>query len=309
MVGWASVPGAIETHVSTSTTRISPGVTGVLDQRVVRDGARLTLRLASPADVDEVRQLYERLSIEDRHRRFHASLPGDRFLARWLTCDDAGLALVAEAHVPEGRREVVAEGGFRGGDGQDPEFAITVDPAWRGGLGTWLLEHLQGLARTRGHDRLAAHLFADNLPMRRLLERLGYVTIDRPDGESMRAIVATDDTTPTWPAGDRPRILVEADGGHWPDEQALRDEGHDVAVCPGPGGRRVPCPLTVGLACPLVEGADLVVTALRGADGERVRVIHEHRRASWPSWPRMGVDPGPASLLSRGGRGAPPPRR
>lgn len=97
--------------MSTSTTWNSPGVTGVLDQLVVR------------------------------HRRFHASLPGDRFLARWLTCDDTGLA------------------------------------------------------RKRGHDRLAAHLFADNLPMRRLLERLGYVTIDRPDGESMRAIVATGDTT------------------------------------------------------------------------------------------------------------------
>lgn len=292
---------AVEEETVSSVRHASHPVTRsravVLDQRVVTDETRLTLRLASPADVGEVRRLYERLSIEDRHRRFHASAPSDRFLARWLTCDDLGLALVVEVQMPGSRHEVVAEGGFRGDGGQDPEFAITVDPSWRGGVGAWLLEHLRRLAHVRGHDRLTAHLFVDNQAMRRLLERLGYATIDRPDRESMRTVVATDDTTPTWPATERPRVLIEADGGHWPAEQTLRNAGYDVAVCPGPTGRRAPCPLMVGQTCPLVDGADLVVTALRGVDGERVRMIHEQQRASspaWATWP-PGGPPGVAA--------------
>lgn len=264
----------------------------MLDQRVLNGGVPVTLRLASPADVGEVRRLYERLSLEDRHRRFHASLPSDRFLARWLTCDDTGLAIVAEVEVAEGCEQVVAEGGFRGGPGEDPEFAITVDAVWRGGMGAWLLEHLTGLAVVRGHNRLAAHLFDDHRTMRRLLERLGYATIDRPDRESMRAIVATDNTTPTWPATDRPRVLVESDGGRWPAEQGLRDAGYDVVVCPGPRGRVAPCPLLVGQTCPLVSGADLVVSTLRGDDGERLRGIHDQRRDAGPGSPaRLSIDP------------------
>lgn len=256
----------------------------VLDRRTVRGGARLLLRMATTADVAGVRRLYEGLTVEDRHRRFHASVPTDRVLTRWLTVDDMGLALVVETDIPGGRQEIIAESGFRVDDGGQAEFAITVDPAWRGGLGTWMLEHLQRLADHRGLDHLAAQLFVDNQPMRGLLERLGYATIDRPDHETMRVVVATIGTTPPWPDGDGPRVLVEADGGHWFAEQALRRAGYEVAVCPGPRGRRSPCPLLSDRACPLVDGADLVVTALREPEGARLRAVHDPAlaRASVP---------------------------
>ncbi len=256
------------------------GADGVLDRRTLRGGATLTLRVANVGDLGGVRRLYEGLSIEDRHRRFHASVPGDRVLARWLTCDDTGMAVVVEADIPGARREIVAEAGFRRADDGEAEFAITVDPCWRGGLGIWVLEHLQGLARERGFDHLAAHVFADNQPMRGLLERLGYATIDRPDRESMRALVGTDDTIPGWLDATRPRVLVESDGGHWFAEQALRDAGYDVAVCPGPRGRRSPCPLLEGRDCRLAGGADLIITALRGPEGRQLQRAHDRQPGS-----------------------------
>jgi hypothetical protein len=36
-----------------------------------------------------------------------------------------------------------------------------------------------------------------------------------------------------------------------------------VVVCPGPGPRRPACPVLSGGTCPLVEGADAIVIALR----------------------------------------------
>lgn len=253
--------------------RAAGGRGTVLDHREVR-GARLTLRESGPDDLAEVRSLYDRLAETDRHLRFHGAAPDDAFLTRWLTCDASGVTLVVEVDAAEGLR-VVAEGGFRGEGDDDVEFAITVDPVWRGGLGTWLVQHLQQLAHGRGHGRLAADVLSSNLAMRGLLERLGYATIDRPGERSMRVAVPTEGSTPGWSRHGRSRVLVEADGGGWFAEQALRDAGHEVAVCPGPGGRREPCPLLVGEPCLLVEGADVVLSVLRGTDGERVRAVHD----------------------------------
>lgn len=87
-------------------------------------------------------------------------------------------------------------------------------------------------------------------------------------------------------------MVVESDGGRWFPEQGLRDAGYDVAVCPGPRGRVAPCPLLVGQACPLVSGADLVVSTLRGDDGERLRTIHDQRRDAGSGSPaRLSIDP------------------
>ena len=63
----------------------------------------------------------------------------------------------------------------------------------------------------------------------------------------------------------RPRVLVEhADPGSGAEvARALRHSGFAVATCPGPSWLD-PCPLLEGHDCPLITGADVVVSDLDG---------------------------------------------
>jgi hypothetical protein len=73
-----------------------------------------------------------------------------------------------------------------------------------------------------------------------------------------------------WPEeSGRPRVLVEDPDGAvlWAYTRILEEEGYDVAGCQGPTGvggdglARTCCPLLAGCGCPLVEGADVVVSS------------------------------------------------
>ncbi len=91
--------------------------------------------------------------------------------------------------------------------------------------------------------------------------------------------MASDGPVPSWPGDhDRPRVLVEAPGGSWHDEAAVRKAGFDVVICPGPTrGRRARCPLVEGHGCPLVRGADAVVFAMSRTDPKTGAVLDSLR--------------------------------
>ena len=73
-----------------------------------------------------------------------------------------------------------------------------------------------------------------------------------------------------WPEeSGRPRVLVEDPDGAvlWAYTRILEEEGYDGAGCQGPTGvrgdglARTCCPLLEGYSCPLVAGADVVVSS------------------------------------------------
>jgi len=83
-----------------------------------------------------------------------------------------------------------------------------------------------------------------------------------------------------WPQpSGKPRVLIEnPDGAElWAHADILRDAGYEVAMCAGPtasvpGERqeRTLCPLIGEGHCPLVEGADVVVSTTYLADGREI---------------------------------------
>ena len=93
--------------------------------------------------------------------------------------------------------------------------------------------------------------------MARRSEQLGR---DHAQGWGMLA------NLPGWSARRAPRVLVEVGDGAeaFARLRVLEAAGYHVSWCPGPDGhpaRR--CPLVTDGSCPLVDAADVVVTALR----------------------------------------------
>ena len=142
------------------------------------------------ADDSERLQLsHTRLSPESRYRRFMSSKPhlttaDARYLVDIDGCDH--YALVATTADPEGEAIVAVARFVRlPGEPDVAEFAIVVGDAWQGqGLGAELLGRLADAAVTRGVHEFVATMFADNVAIQRLVQRIAVqVTRHERSGE------------------------------------------------------------------------------------------------------------------------------
>ena len=263
------------------------------------EGRTLVVRETTEADLPQLAELYRSLTSADLHRRFFsAGRPPDSFLPRWFArTRDEGCGLVAVVSdggvsaggAPDGgvsaggaaaadRERVVADAGYVMQPNGSGELAITVDPAWRGWLGHFVLDALVEAARERGVDTLEADVLLENREMLALLDARGYATVGHPDWNTVRVVIGTRGRVPSFPGPhDRPRILVEVPGGRWHAEEAATSAGYQVLSCPGPrpgpGGH---CPLLEGKPCGLAEQADAIVVSL-AVDGPGDAILRQHR--------------------------------
>jgi len=149
----------------------APHAAAPLHRRVdIDDGRWVSIRPIQPADALGLSDLYDGLSLESRRRRFlgSAPMPTDRLVARFAR---AGHGLVAVLGEPGPRDGAVVGHATVHGDGRgDAEVAFAVADELQGhGIGRALVDEAVQLARACGVRRLSATLFAENVPMRRLL--------------------------------------------------------------------------------------------------------------------------------------------
>ena len=168
-------------------------VDGVLDTVSLSGGRALTVRTVTRADIEGLDALFERLSNDDRYRRFFGfSHPGRRFLEQMTQAEEeGGYRLVAVVSGAED--ELVAEAGYAMLPDGNGEFALTVAAAWRGWLGPYLLDALVAAAAARGVPNLQADILLENAQMLALVASRGYVTLGR---ESCQVRIAIDAAQP-----------------------------------------------------------------------------------------------------------------
>ena len=248
----------------------------------LRDGRHLMLRVAAPADVPRIAELYAGLSAGSFRRRFHSGRPKPVLLAR-LARIDVAPGTVSLVAITPGSERLAGEARYVPTAEDAGELALAVLDDFQGlGLGRLMLSALIDHAKASGLERLSAIVNITNETMLHLLTRYGSA-LTEPADESFVVCLEISATggMPGWPrvpAGQR--ILVERRG--WFDDQrvaALRADGNDVRQCTGPGQGRT-CPLVEDGRCRLAEEADRIVTLLPD-DADCAAVTEAHRRL-WP---------------------------
>jgi RimJ/RimL family protein N-acetyltransferase len=154
---------------------------------VLADGVEVTIRRASPDDVEAVVELHARCSMTSRLRRYLAGTrcPTDATLARLLS-PAAGRCLVVED--ADGRLVAMANLMW---DGDNPELALLIEDAWQQRrLGTVLARRLAAVATKSGVQSVKAVIHAGNTPMVRIMSSLGHRLHREYDG-GLLTLIAT----------------------------------------------------------------------------------------------------------------------
>ena len=249
-------------------------------------GRRLEIRPTTGADAPLLAQLYRDLPQDDRYRRFFSAFEPDvDFCRTWASVAERGgfgvVALVHEATADGGTVEVAGEAAYALRHDGDGDLAVTIAPAWRGWLASYLVDVLVRHAAAAGVQSLQADVLLRNRPMIAVLRHRGAVSLEHPDG-TVRLSIGTAGDVPSWPPDDhRQRVLVEVPGGRWSGETAAQDAGLATALCSGPGRRGGhACPVLEGGRCPLADEADAIVVLLDPQDPDTHRLVELHRRTS-----------------------------
>jgi GNAT superfamily N-acetyltransferase len=151
---------------------------GLIDELPLSGDRRLRIRPLHQDEDSPVRELDARLSRRTRYLRFLSPTPAlPESVLRVLVSADyrRALSLVAEVDTYD-RREVVGLGSFGAIGNGTAEVGLVVCDEWqRRGVGTILANHLMQAAEERGFARFVGHVLAENVPIRRLIRRVGHV--------------------------------------------------------------------------------------------------------------------------------------
>jgi GNAT superfamily N-acetyltransferase len=155
-----------------------------------RDGATLLIRPIVGDDEGLERAFVDRLSLDTSYRRLLSGRrPQDDEIARWTHIDyRKEMALVAIDDRDATARMCGVTRYVCEGDGR-AAFAIVIADDWQGrGLGTKLLGVLIAAARTAGVVTLSDIMLTDNVPMRALVQHLGFTIGHEPGDATVRRI-------------------------------------------------------------------------------------------------------------------------
>lgn len=139
-------------------------------------GLTIRLRLARPTDAPQVRAFLERQSAETLSRRFFTAMPrvSEATVRHFTHYDPRENLIVAATALIGGREEILGLADIALLTTGLAEIGVVVDDHHQGeGVGRALSETIAWLAVQRGATHLKAEMLERNVPMLRLMQRLG----------------------------------------------------------------------------------------------------------------------------------------
>jgi acetyltransferase len=173
---------------------IRPYPTQYVSDAETRDGRPVSIRPIRPEDEPALVAFHQTLSERSVSLRYYEPLALEQRVAHErlqriaFTDYDREIALVAvvrERLVGVARLSRIRGGIAASGEDTDAQFTLLVSDEFQNqGIGTILLERLVQTAQSEGLKRIHAEVLAENLPMRRVCENVGFeadpVTVGTP---------------------------------------------------------------------------------------------------------------------------------
>jgi acetyltransferase len=165
----------------------------------LRNGTSVTIRPIRPEDEPLMVRFHETLSDRSVYFRYfhltklHQRVAHERLTRICFIDYDREMALVAEReNTSSGQPDIVGVGRLTKGRGRnEAEFALLVGDPFQGqGLGTELLKRVLQVARDEKIERVFGDILAENLDMRRVVEKVGFSVEPTDDPNMVRAKIA-----------------------------------------------------------------------------------------------------------------------
>jgi acetyltransferase len=165
----------------------------------MKNGTDVLLRPIRPEDEPAMVKFHETLSDRSVYLRFFhmqklsARVAHERLLRKCFIDYDREMALVAEyTNAANGEHEVIAVGRLTRQPGTvEAEVAVLVaDQYQHQGLGAELLARLIQVARDEKLDKVVATILPENMGMRALASRFGFVVQKSSDMDLVKAVLA-----------------------------------------------------------------------------------------------------------------------
>jgi acetyl coenzyme A synthetase (ADP forming)-like protein len=176
---------------------------------ILRDGSTALIRIAQPADAEELHAFFDRLSPESRRKRFFSlATPRGEWLSTFCDASDPHKQLtLIVIRTAGGSPRIIATGSYLIDKEKEDtaEVALAVeDPLHGHGLGSLLLERLAVLAVRHGITQFWAITHVDNRPMLEVFHRSGFELREERDGGIVHLAFAV---TPTAASVARSELL------------------------------------------------------------------------------------------------------
>jgi len=164
----------------------------------MKNGAEVLLRPIRPEDEPAMAKFHETLSDRSVYLRFFhmqklsARVAHERLLRKCFIDYDREMALVAEHSNPaKGEHEVLAVGRLtrQPGTGEAEVAVLVADRYQHQGLGAELLARLIQVARDEKLDRIVATILPENMGMRALATKFGFVVQKSSDMDLVKAVL------------------------------------------------------------------------------------------------------------------------
>ncbi|MGH2754137.1 MAG: GNAT family N-acetyltransferase, partial [Actinomycetota bacterium] len=180
----------------------------------LRDGSTVHIRPILPSDLDDVDDLFTRVSFQSLRLRFHGvHHPSRDELRRFVEIDYRdSFSLVAVTALGDGPR-IVALATYIGTTEKKAELALLVDDPFHGrGIGSILIEHLSEAAAEAGIETLEAEILSANSEMLEVLRSLELPVDSKVSFGAVHAEFPTSPTPAALEAFERREAVASAAG-------------------------------------------------------------------------------------------------
>ncbi len=164
---------------------------------IMKNGTQITLRPIRPEDEPLMVKFHETLSDRSVYLRYFYSLSlssrvaHDRLVRICFVDYDREMAIVADFRDASGQHRILGVGRLvKSHSKNDGEVAVLIsDECQNQGLGTELFRRVIEVARDEKLARVDAEILPDNLPMKKIAQRLGFRLRTPDDPTSIRAVL------------------------------------------------------------------------------------------------------------------------